>query len=210
MAIELEERVDTLEGVLERYILHSDRMLRRMERDTESLKEAMARMERETRELKEYHKRSEREMNKRWGDLANKMGTLVEDIVAPSIPGVARDYFGCDTLDYMAVRVWKTTAEGRGREFDAIATCGGKFICNETKSTPKMDYVQAFVELVPHLPDYFPEARECEVIPIFASLYLPDSVVTYLSRKGIYAMAMAEDTMRLVNFGRSRTSRASS
>ena len=37
-------------------------------------------------------------MNKRWGELANKMGTVVEDIVAPSIRRLAREMFDCGEL----------------------------------------------------------------------------------------------------------------
>jgi len=39
-------------------------------------------------------------MNKRWGELANKMGTVVEDIVAPSIPRLAREIFACGEQQY--------------------------------------------------------------------------------------------------------------
>jgi len=34
--------------------------------------------------------------DRKWGDLVNKMGTLVEDMVAPNIPGVAEEYFGTE------------------------------------------------------------------------------------------------------------------
>jgi hypothetical protein len=36
-----------------------------------------------------------------WGELANKMGTLVEDIVAPNIPRIAKRYFGAEELEVM-------------------------------------------------------------------------------------------------------------
>jgi hypothetical protein len=37
-------------------------------------------------------------------------------------------------------------------------------------------------------------------VPIFASLLVPEDVVTYLTRHGVYAMAMGGGVMRLVNF----------
>ena len=37
-------------------------------------------------------------MNKRWGELANKMGTVVEVIVAPSVRRLAREVFDCGEL----------------------------------------------------------------------------------------------------------------
>ena len=39
-------------------------------------------------------------MNKRWSELANKMGTEVEDIVALSVRRLAREVFDCGDLEY--------------------------------------------------------------------------------------------------------------
>lgn len=38
------------------------------------------------------------EMNKKWGDLANKMGTLAEDLAAPSIPRIIKERFGVEII----------------------------------------------------------------------------------------------------------------
>ena len=35
---------------------------------------------------------------------------------------------------------------------------------------------------------------------MFASLYLPDEVIAYLTKNSIYAMAIKEDMMDLINF----------
>lgn len=48
--------------------------------------------------------------------------------------------------------------------------------------------------------DFFPEYTGKKVIPIFASLYLADEVIAYLTKNNIYAMAIKEDTMGLLNF----------
>ena len=39
-----------------------------------------------------------RDMNKLWIEIVNNMGTLAEDIVAPNISGIAREYFGCSDI----------------------------------------------------------------------------------------------------------------
>jgi hypothetical protein len=142
------------------------------------------------------------EMNKRWGDLANKMGTLAEDIVAPNISGIAREYFGCsDIKDFMVRRRKKNTKDAsKVREFDVIAVCDDKVIINETKSNPKIEYINEFINVLKEIYDYFPEYRGKKVIPIFSSLYIPEDLVTYLTKNRIYAMAMKDDTMDLLNF----------
>ena len=37
------------------------------------------------------------------------------------------------------------------------------------------------------------------MVPVFSSLKLPANVVTYLTKNGIYAVAMGESTMQVLN-----------
>jgi hypothetical protein len=154
------------------------------------------------RQFREEAERERREMNKKWGDLANKMGTLVEDIVVPNFRGIAQRYFGCVEFDFFARAVYKTHAKDRSkrREFDVVAVCEDKVPVNETKSNPRTEYISEFVEVLKEIYDYFPEHQGKKIIPIFSSLYLPEDVVNYLTSKRIYAMAMREDTIDLLNF----------
>ena len=156
----------------------------------------------EMRAFKDEMKAFKDEMNKRWGDLANKMGTLVEDIVAPNISGIAQKYFGCsDIKDFMVRRRKKNTKDAsKVREFDVIAVCNDKVIINETKSNPKIEYINEFINVLKEIYDYFPEYSDKKIIPIFSSLYIPEDLVTYLTKNRIYAMAMKGDTMDLLNF----------
>jgi len=49
--------------------------------------------------------------------------------------------------------------------------------------------------------DYFPEYKDKELIPIFASLVFDDNLIKYASRKGLYLMAYREwDYMDIINF----------
>jgi gas vesicle protein len=167
-------------------------------------KDEMREFKDEMSEYKDWSKEQITRMNRQWGDLANKLGTVVEDIVAPNIPGIAKRYFGCDELDYIAIRVKKRSIADRSRrrEFDAIAACEGIFIVNETKSSPETRDIDQFAEFIgsKELFDYFPEYRECRICPVFSSLYMDEAFVAYLSRKGIYALAMKNDTMDILNF----------
>ncbi len=129
------------------------------------------------------------------------MGTLVEDIVAPNIEGLALNYFGCKTISTFAPRIKKNNRKDNSRlqEFDCIVICDNFIIVNNTKSTPTVEDINKFIELLKEIFDFFPEAEGKKVIPIFASLYIPKEIVTYLTRKKIYALAMGNDTMDLLN-----------
>ncbi len=212
----IEYRVDSLESILGQFIVHTDTALRRLEREMKEFKEEMSKFRDEMSKFKDemskfkdemggFRDRTEEilaEQNRRWGELANKMGTIVEDIVAPNIPRIAREYFGFKDMDFFAMRVEKRDKKrNRTREFDVIAVYDEKVILNETKSTPRQSYLDEFVEFIKagEFFNYFPEYKEAELIPIFSSLYLPDTVVNYLTKNRIYAMAMKGNTMDILN-----------
>ena len=199
------QRVDRLEQVMIELAEQSkitQREVARLSTEMLEFKEEMRAFKEEMRAFKEEMREFKREMNKRWGELANKMGTLVEDIVAPNISGIAREYFGCsDIKDFMVRRRKKNTKDAsKVREFDVIAVCDDKVIINETKSNPKIEYINEFINVLKEIYDYFPEYRGKKIIPIFSSLYIPEDLVTYLTKNRIYAMAMKDDTMDLLNF----------
>jgi hypothetical protein len=141
-------------------------------------------------------------MDKKWGELSHRLGTLAEDIVAPNIPRIAQEYFGWAEINDFMVRRYVRHKKDRTkrREFDVIALGDGQVIINETKLTPRIEYIDDFQETVPEITGYFPEYEGLKIIPIFATLYLREDLVAYLTKHGIYAMAMADHTMELLNF----------
>jgi hypothetical protein len=191
----IEERVFKLEAVIEEFI-------KSVGIEFNKLYNSQMKTEEELRAFKEEMRRDRIEMNKRWGELANKMGTLVEDMVIPNIGGIAKRYFNCEDFEYFASRVKKRNTKDRSkrREFDIIAACDDKVIVNETKSTPRINYIDDFILALNEFYDYFPEYRGKKLIPVFASLYIEEDVIRYLTKNNIYAMAIKEDTMDLLNY----------
>ena len=166
---------------------------------------------RERERDREEAARERREMNKRWGELANKMGTVVEDIVAPSIRRLAREVFDCGDLVRFTTRqtVTRSGDRSRRREFDALYVGTRAVLLNETKSSPRSEDVRAFVEFLRNgeFALYFPEYGKLPIVPAFSSLSIPEDMVTYLTRHGIYAVAMGDEAMQVLNLKvvRSRT-----
>lgn len=241
---EIEERIESLETLLGRFILHTDMSLNRLSKEIDRVSKEVDKVSKEvdrvseevdrvskevdkvskevdrvskevdkvTKRIDKYIQESEKdrqearrqmiEMNKRWGEIANKMGTLVEDMVAPNIIGIAKKYFKCkDFDDFMLRRKKKHSKDNtKRREFDIIAVCDKIVILNETKSTPRINYIDDFISVLNEFFDYFPEYEGKKLIPIFASLYLERDVINYLTKNNIYAMAIKEDTMDLLNF----------
>jgi len=210
------ERLDSLESILGQFIVHTDVALRRLENEMRAFKnemgifkdemrafkDEMGAFKDEMRSFKDDSAKEREKMYKQWGEIANKMGTIVEDMVIPNIGEIAKTYFGCMDFEFFAARAKKknTKDKSRRREFDVIAVCDEKVLVNETKSTPRINYIDDFKDILKEFYDFFPEYSQKKVIPVFTSLYLPEDVVKYLTKNGIYAMAIKGDTMDLLNY----------
>lgn len=215
---ELRVRTDRLEMALERFIEQTTASIRNIEQAIREMKDEGARYREEADRRREEDRaeadrrreedrkraaRAQKKMDRRWGELANRMGTLVQDIVAPSLPRIAREQLGCgDERSFSTVmrRVRSDDTHYR-REFDAIYVGTQAVLLNETKSTALSEYATAFMRFLKsgEFELYFPEHRDLPLVPVFSSLSLPDDLVTYLTKNGIYAVAMGKHTMRLLN-----------
>jgi hypothetical protein len=154
-------------------------------------------------EMQQQAEQDRRELNKKWGELANRLGTVAEDIVAPNLPRIAREQFGCpDEPDDFMVRRWvrHKVDNSKRREFDVIVVYPEKVLINETKSTPRINYIDDFIAVMADIHGYFPEYQGKTIIPIFAGLSVPDNLLRYLTKHKIYALGMGKETMELLNF----------
>ena len=167
------------------------------ERNT-AAEERMARFEDEMRAFKDEMRASKRELDKKWGDLANKLGTIIEDIVAPNLRRLAVEHFGFPIIEDFMVRRSRRRA-GQETEFDALVVGPTAVILGEAKTTPSLKFADDFAAKVGAFFDWFPEYQGRRLIPILASWAIAEPVVERLTALGIYAMQMGEDTMELTN-----------
>lgn len=215
----VEERTYDIETGLARLIAANEEAAReRREADRKHeewrqlMEQAADRRDRAFEEDRQERLANQRDMNKRWGDLANKWGTVVEDIVAPSVRRLALEVFGCGELVFFSPRVTRVRSDDRSRqrEFDAIYVGTKGVLLNETKSSPRSKDVQSFVRFLrsEEFALYFPECRGLPVVPVFSALSIPDDMVTNLTRHGIYALVMGDYAMQVVNLEAVRNRRA--
>src|SRR6266851_3374189 len=141
------------------------------------------------------------EWNRERGEIARKLGTVVEDIVAPSIPRVVATVFGLseeNPLERFAIREQRR-ANGERREFDAVAAWPGYFLINETKSQLRPEDVPLFVETLRGARRFFPEYQGRKLVGALASLYLDPTLIRYIERQGIIVMGLGDDLMDAKN-----------
>ena len=188
---QVEERVDKLEQALQSFITS-------VGIEFNKLYNSQMRTEAELRAFKDDMRRENREMNRKWGELANKMGTMVEDLVVPSLPRIVREQFGLEILDLM-VRRKRRLGDGSVREFDGIAVADGYAFVNSTKSTLRNSDVEGLVGEIAEFRKFFPEYDKEKVIGILASLYVEEGLVKYAEKTGFLVLAVGDQLMELKN-----------
>ena len=228
---EVSERVSTLEAVLGEFIVQTTKSIKKLEESDQVLKEEMASFRKELREdqlnrdadtkafreklredqlnrdadtkaFREDMERDRKRMNKQWGELANRLGTIAEDIAAPNVRTVATTLFGCTTVDTYTIRTERRSRKERRKitEFDVVVACDDYLFINETKATPQREYVLDFAKKLKSVFDFLPEHEGKTIVPIFSSLHLPEPIVQLLTKHKIYAMALGGETMELLNY----------
>jgi hypothetical protein len=192
---EIDERMSTVEAVLGQFIVQTNRSLHILQREMKEFKDEM-------KEFKEEGRRDRAMMNKQWGDLANKLGTIVEDIVAPAVRPVMQSFFKEDISLLMVNVQKKDKSLGLQGEFDVIAVSNSFVFLVETKSSPKKEHITSLKnEVIPRFRKLFPEYDQLRLIPVFSSLRFNDDLVAFATENGIYMLAYKEwEYMDLLNF----------
>ena len=212
----LEQRVDTLEYYMKELSLQSiktemevaklSREMREFKDEMRDFKGEMGEFKNEMRvfkdemsEFKDESRRDRKQMNRQWGQLANRLGTVVEDIVAPNLPRVASELFGCgEHPEFFALRLQRST-DGRKREYDAVLACNGVVLINETKSKLTEPQIDVFQQKLAEAREFIPEARDSRVVGVLASLYPSPEVIAYATKQGLLVMGMGDETMDVLN-----------
>ncbi len=191
----IEERIDKIEEMLMRVAY----IQQKTEMELQQLQKEMKEFKKEMKEFKDRMEKEVKRINKQWGELANKMGTIVEDIVFPAVRPVIKKYFLCDP-EILMMNVRKRNG-AFSEEFDVIAVCKDKTFVIEVKSTLRAEHTEQMKKKVERFKELFPEYVKGEVIPILASLKIEEDVLNKLTKEGIYGMAYREwEYMDILNF----------
>ena len=158
------------------------------------------RSERETLAFKEEVRGWKVDLHMDLGQIANKQGRLVEDMVEPSIARVLRRLLSLPGDAPIApcaprFRARHPTDRSRMREFDIIAGYEGLALVVEVKSTLAPEQITKFAASLPEAREYLAPLGITEVMGAVASLRVDDSIVTHASRLGLVVLAVGEDLM---------------
>src|SRR5690625_7630111 len=99
---------------------------------------------------KDKKKKDSREMNKNWGKLDNKMGTLVEDIFIQGVKETVWKYFDDEINSYNPRRYIRNRETGEEGEFDVIAVTDLYVFLVVVKTTPNNRVVDRLIMQIDH------------------------------------------------------------
>ena len=193
----MESRVSSLEALMAELTSNVNRLSIEMR----EFKDEMREFKDEMSEYKEWSRNQIKTMNRQWGDLANKMGTLAEDLVAPSVPRILRDYVGCPEsgVEFMTVRFRGKKPTGEMQEFDVLAGCGNTLLINETKTTLRPNDVDGFIAVLTRAREFVPEYAGRRILGVLASFYIDPTLTRYGERQGLIMLGATDGIMEVRN-----------
>lgn len=197
------EGVESSMEALKQIVARTSFQVEKTSAEMAEFKEEMREFKDEMRQFREDSKRENREFNRRMGDIANKHGRLIEDIVAPSICRIMKLALGMDedASCYANERIKRESVidERKIREFDVVAKCGEYVMVNESKSSLRAQDVTDLIETISVVREYFPEFQSLKIIGSIASVHVDESVVNFATRNGVLALAVGDELMDIRN-----------
>jgi hypothetical protein len=196
-----EERVDRLEVAFEQFMAQTSAITMRLDTNLTRLERMIERHIAQSEKNAQSAAQDTRDLRKQMGELGNRLGTIVEDMIVPSIRRIAREELNCGEEKLFLPRATATRADGGRREFDALYVGEKAILLNESKATVRPEYAKEFVEFL-HSKEffqYFPEYLGKTVVPVFSSVNIPDDTLAYLTKNKIYAVGMGDEEMAVLN-----------
>lgn len=185
------------ESERDRKALHEE--MKEFKDEMKVFKQEMKEFKDEMKEFKVRQDEENRRKNKEWSNLAKKMGTIVEDLIAPALKPVLSNYFNCEVT--MEGQRQFRRKDGENFEIDAIAGCDDKIFMVEARSTPRVGDIREIIEKKEKFFKFFPEYENKELFVIFGSISFPEEVIRVASKHKVYVLAWREwEYMDLLNF----------
>jgi uncharacterized protein YcgL (UPF0745 family) len=206
--IEMEQKVESLEQVLQDFIRHSiwlnneqnehfDRMQQEMHEFKDEMREFKENIAMDTAKLKASLDAQNAVLNKKMGDLTNKLGTVIEDIIAPGTPDALEKKFGSPVLT-MTTRLKIKDGMGNAEEFDVVSeTEDGRIYLLEVKNSATPQHVDEVLIKAEKLQMMRYPGKQ--VTGILGTLNPHETILKYASRMGVWIIGMRGDYLEILN-----------
>ncbi|WP_022853873.1 hypothetical protein [Thermodesulfatator atlanticus] len=164
-------------------------------------KDEMLAFKNEMKDFKDEMHKFKDESNKRWAELAQRLGTLAEDIFGPGIPYLIKQ-FGHQIKERFFD--YETGPKGRKRQFDVIVITTDKngqetIWIAEVKSQARADDFSQLKDALDFFVNHASLARGQRIIPILAALRVPEDLKNLANKAGVLLVKMGGDYLEPLN-----------
>ena len=155
----------------------------------------------DTQDFKDEMRVFKKEINKKWAELAQRLGTIAEDIFAPGMPYLAKR-LGWEVEKRMLDVSYKKA--GKSRQYDAILLLKDRdqqtrILVAEVKSKVRIDDFEQLKKALEELLFFEPEFKAEQIIPVLAGFTIPESVVSTASQRKVLLVQMGGDYLEALN-----------
>ncbi len=183
-----------------------DKDRQQADKDRQEIEKDRQQADKDRQEIDKDRQRGEKErkeFNRQLAGISDRLGSLIEDMVAPNAPRIARTLFNGDEVLTSSIRVKRRhpSDPGLNIELDLLVVGHRHLLVGEAKSKVTVEKAVAFLDKMRSIPEYFPEFSGFTVLPLIASVGIESSLVAHLSRLHIYALAFGDETMEILNEG---------
>lgn len=138
-------------------------------------------------------------VSKQIGDLGNRLGEFVQEMVRPALVRIFRER-GLDVHEvHPNIYVER---DGEAIEIDLLVVNDQEGVAVECKSRLSMDDVDEHLERLGKLKRMLPKYRDVRLMGAVAAMALPDEVARYAYRKGLYVLAQKGEAIVIRNDGK--------
>ncbi|NPV01594.1 MAG: hypothetical protein HPY53_09465 [Brevinematales bacterium] len=205
----VEQRVDRLEDVMSKLAEEMIDLKQEMtdfknemadfKNEMADFKNEMADFKNEMADFKNEGIKDRQEHNKRWGELANRLGTVIEDIILPGAPFALKKKFGIEIQNISVRTKLRNPRTNMLEEFDLIAVGDdNKIYTVEVKSKVNNNAVDSALDKAARLKELFYPDRK--IVALLGALSCDnESVINYASKNGVFIIAMKGEYLEIVN-----------
>ncbi|MGD7037456.1 hypothetical protein [Methylotuvimicrobium buryatense] len=140
-----------------------------------------------------------KEVSKSIGDLGNRLGEFVQEMVRPALVNLFRER----NIDVHEVHPnIYVERDGESAEIDLLVVNEQTAIAVECKSQMTIDDVNEHLNRLEKLKRLLPKYRDVELMGAVAAMVMPNDVARYAYREGLYVLAQSGNTVLIRNDGK--------
>jgi hypothetical protein len=137
-----------------------------------------------------------KEMNKKFGDLGNRLGEFVQEMVRPAVVRLFRDR-GIEV--HQVMRNIEAFDDEDAIEIDLLVINQQQAIAVECKSRLTIEDINEHLVRLDKFKQYFPQYHGLHLMGAVAGMVVPDEAAKYAYRRGLFVLAQSGDSILIRN-----------